>query len=137
MVHAPMKEKRTSSAAHVLAGISLRIPWDESFFSFMLAFSSVPEKNRLSVAKAWTSFSAHVRVIPALRGTFGMSTQQVGFFATHDERGAKVPPIDEILLARYHTPEEHQRIARAVRLSYEFELLLYEMVMTIPPSESD
>ena len=66
-----------------------------------------------------------------------MSTQQVGFFATHDERGAKVPPIDEILLARYHTPEEHQRIARAVRLSYEFELLLYEMVMTIPPSESD
>ena len=104
---------------------------DQPFFSFMLAFGSVPEKNRLSVAKAWTSFSAHVRVIPALRGTFGMSTQQVGFFATHNERGAKVPPIDEILLASYHTPEEHQRIARAVRLSHEIELSLYETVVAV------
>ena len=112
------EKEENPSAAHVLAGISLRIPCDEFFFSFMLAFSSVPEKNRLSVAKAWTSFPTRVRVIPALRGTFGMSTQQVGFFATHYERGAKVPPIDEILLASYHTPEEHQRIARAVRLSY-------------------
>jgi len=51
-----------------------------------------------------------------------MNAEQVGFFAAHDERGAKVPPIDEILLARYHTPEEHQCITRAVSLRYEFEL---------------
>jgi len=54
----------------------------------------------------------------------------------HDERGAKVTPIDEILLTRYDTPEDHQRITRAVRLSYEFELLLYEMVKAMTPSEA-
>jgi hypothetical protein len=50
-------------------------------------------------------------------------------------RGARVTPIDEILLARYHTPEDRQRITRAVRLNYEFELLLYETVMAATPSK--
>jgi len=34
------------------------------------------------------------------------------------EKIAVLSAIDEILLARYHTPEDHQRITRAVRLSY-------------------
>jgi hypothetical protein len=67
---------------------------------------------------------------------YGKSAEQVAFFVAHDERGAKVTPIDEILLTRYHTPEDHQRITRAVRLNYEFELLLYEMVKAMTPSEA-
>jgi pyrroloquinoline-quinone synthase len=53
----------------------------------------------------------------------------------YDEIGAKVIPIDEIMLVRYHMPEDQQRITRAVRLSHEFELLLYETVMAVIPSE--
>jgi pyrroloquinoline-quinone synthase len=64
----------------------------------------------------------------------GMSAEQVAFFASYDERGAKLTPTDEILLARSHTPEDHKRIIRAVRLSHEFEILFYETVMaaTLP-----
>jgi hypothetical protein len=50
------------------------------------------------------------------------------------EKIAVLSAIDEILLVRYHTPGDHQRITRAVRLSYEFELL-YETVLAATPSE--
>jgi pyrroloquinoline-quinone synthase len=66
---------------------------------------------------------------------YAKSEEQVAFFAAHDERGAKVTPIDEILLDRYHTPKDQQPITRVVRLSYEFELLLYKTVIAIPPAE--
>ena len=65
---------------------------------------------------------------------YGKSAEQVDFFAAHDERGAKVTPIDEILLTRYYTPEDEQRITRIVRLRYDFELLLYKTVMAMTPS---
>jgi hypothetical protein len=76
-----------------------------------------------------------VLVGPALRGTYGKSSEQAAFFAAHDENGAKVSPIDEMLLARYHTPEDHHGITRAVQLRYEFDLLLHETVMAVTPSE--
>jgi pyrroloquinoline-quinone synthase len=64
-----------------------------------------------------------------------MSAEQVTFFSAHDERGAKVTPMDVFLLARYHTPEDHERIICAVRLSHEFEVLFYETVMAATPPE--
>ena len=45
-------------------------------------------------------------------------------------------PIDALLLARYDTPEDRQRITRAVRLSHEFELLFYDTVMAATRSET-
>jgi thiaminase/transcriptional activator TenA len=66
---------------------------------------------------------------------YGMSAEQVAFFTAHDEIGAKVTPIDDILLARHDTPEDHRGITRAVRLSHEFELLFYDTVMAATLSE--
>ena len=66
---------------------------------------------------------------------YSMSEEQVAFFTAHDEIGAKVTPIDDILLARYVTLEDHRRITRAVRLSHEFELLFYDTVMAATLSE--
>ena len=66
---------------------------------------------------------------------YAMSAEQVAFFTVHEEIGAKVMPIDALLLARYDTPTDRQRITRAVRLSHEFELLFYDTVMAAIPSE--
>ncbi|HYA99583.1 MAG TPA: hypothetical protein VED37_05130, partial [Ktedonobacteraceae bacterium] len=72
---------------------------------------------------------------PALMHNYGMSEEQVAFFTAHDEIGATVTPIDSLLLARYHSPEDRQLITRAVRLSHEFELLFYDTVMAATPPE--
>ena len=58
-----------------------------------------------------------------------MSEEQVAFFTVHEEIGQKVTPIDALLLARFDTPEDRQRITRAMRLSHEFELLFYQTVL--------
>lgn len=71
----------------------------------------------------------------ALRGLYGRSEEQAALFAAHDERGAKVTPIDEIQLVRYHAPRDQQRVKPAIRLSYEFEWLFYMTVMAVILSE--
>jgi len=104
-----------------------------NYFYWMLANGSVPEK----IAAVSTSEDIFVqicaRVGPALMHNYGMSEEQVAFFTAHDEIGAKVTPVDTLFLARYDTPEERQRITRAVRLSHEFELLFYDTVMAATP----
>jgi thiaminase/transcriptional activator TenA len=100
-----------------------------NFFYWMLTYGSVPEKIAAISASEDIFVQICARVGPALRDKYGMSAEQVAFFAAHDEIGARVTSIDEILLARYNTPEDHQRITRAVRLSHEFELLFYDTVM--------
>jgi pyrroloquinoline-quinone synthase len=106
-----------------------------TFFYWMLTYGSVPEKIAAISASEDIFVQICARVGPALRDKYGMSEEQIAFFTAHDEIGAKVTPIDEILLARYNTPEDHQRITRAVRLSHEFELLFYDTVMAATPSE--
>jgi pyrroloquinoline-quinone synthase len=100
-----------------------------NFFYWMLAYGSVPEKIAAVSASEDIFIQICARVGPALVHHYGMSAQQVAFFTAHDEIGAKVTPIDDILLARYDTPEDRQRITRAVRLSHEFELLFYDTVI--------
>ena len=100
----------------------------------MLAYGSVPEKIA-ALSESLDIFVQCAHVGPALRGTYGKSTEQVAFFMAHDEIGVSVTPIDTLLLTRYHTPEDQQRITRVVRLSHEFELLFYKTVMAVPPSE--
>ncbi len=100
-----------------------------NFFYWMLAYGSVPEKIAAVSASEDIFVQICARVGPALVSKYGMRAEQVAFFTAHDEIGAKVTPVDTLLLARYDTPEDRKRITRAVRLSHEFELLFYNTAM--------
>src|SRR6266568_9056000 len=102
-----------------------------TFFYWMLAYGSVPEKIAAVSASEDIFIQICARIGPALMRNYGMSAEQVAFFTVHEEIGQKVTPIDALLLARYDTPEDRQRITRAVRLSHEFELLFYDTVMAV------
>lgn len=100
-----------------------------TFFYWMLAYGSVPEKIAAVSASEDIFIQICARVGPALMGHYGMSVEQVAFFSTHQEIGQRVTPIDALLLARYDTPQDRRHITRAVRLSHEFELLFYDTIM--------
>src|SRR5712692_1118373 len=100
-----------------------------TFFYWMLAYGSVPEKIAAVGASEDIFNQICARVGPALMRHYGMSVGQVAFFSMHEEIGQRVTPIDALLLARYDTPEDRQHITRAVRLSHEFELLFYDTIM--------
>ena len=103
-----------------------------NFFYRMLADGSAPEKIAAVGASEEIFIQICARVGPALMSHYGMSAEQVAFFSAHEEIGEKATPIDALLLARYDTPEDRQRITLAVRLSHEFELLFYDTVMAAP-----
>ena len=107
-----------------------------TFFYWMLAYGSAPEKIAAVSESLDIFIQICARVGPALVLKYGMSAEQVAFFTVHEDIGTKVTPIDALLLARYDTPEDHQRITRAVRLSHEFELLFYDTIMTATLSET-
>jgi len=100
-----------------------------NFFYWMLAYGSPPEKIAAVSASEDIFIQICARVGPALMRHYGMSAEQAAFFTAHDDIGQQVTPIDAILLARYTTLENRQRITRAVRLSHEFELMFYDTVM--------
>ena len=103
-----------------------------NFFYWMLAYGSPGEKLAAVSASEDVFIQICARVGPALVRNYGFSAEEVAFFTAHDEIGARVTPIDDILLARYNTPIDHRLIIRAVRLSHEFELMFYDTVMTAP-----
>src|SRR3989442_10851529 len=76
-----------------------------NFFYWMLAYGSVPEKIAAVSASEDIFIQICARIGPALMRNYGMTAEQVAFFTAHDELGAKVTPIDDILLARHDTPE--------------------------------
>ena len=100
-----------------------------NFFYWMLAFGTTPEKIASVSASEDIFIQVCARISPALIREYSMSEEQVAFFTLHEEIGVQVTPIDDLLLSRYNTPEDRQRITRAVRLSHEFELLFYDTVM--------
>jgi hypothetical protein len=71
---------------------------------------------------------------PGLISTYGLSADKIAFFAAHEARGEKVPPINVFLLARSDTLKDYQRITRALRLSYQFEVMFYGAVMAATPT---
>jgi pyrroloquinoline-quinone synthase len=101
-----------------------------TFFYWMLSYGSPPEKIAAVSASEDIFIQICARVGPALMRNYGMSAKQAEFFIAHDEIGKHVTPIDAILLARYNTPADHQRITRAVRLSHEFELMFYDTALS-------
>jgi pyrroloquinoline quinone (PQQ) biosynthesis protein C len=107
-----------------------------NFFYWMLAYGSAPEKIAAVSASEDIFIQLCARTGPALIHLYGMSAEQVAFFTVHEEIGARVTPIDALLLTRYDTIEDHQRITRAVRLSHEYELLFYDTVMAATLSET-
>ena len=107
-----------------------------NFFYWMLAFGSVPEKIAAVGASEDIFIQICARVGPALMRHYGMSAEQVAFFTVHEEIRQQITPIDALVLTRYQTLEDRQRITRAVRLSHEFELLFYETVMATSRSET-
>ncbi len=103
-----------------------------NFFYWMLAYGSPGEKLASVSASEDIFIQICARVGPALQQNYGLSAEQVAFFTAHDEIGTHVTPVDEVLLTRYDTPVERQRITRAVRLSHEFELMFYNTILAEP-----
>jgi pyrroloquinoline-quinone synthase len=104
-----------------------------NFFYWMLAYGSPGEKLASVSASEDIFIQICARVGPALQQKYGLSAEQVAFFTAHDELGTHVTPVDEVLLTRYDTPVERQRITRAVRLSHEFELMFYNTILAESP----
>src|SRR5438094_4916563 len=103
-----------------------------NFFYWMLAYGSPGEKLASVSASEDIFVQICARVGPALIRHYGLSTAQAEFFSAHDEIGKHVIPVDEALLTRYNTSDERQRITRAVRLSYTFELMFYDTILNVP-----
>lgn len=103
-----------------------------NFFYWMLAYGSPSEKLAAVSASEDIFIQICARVSPALRRNYGLDEAQVGFFTAHDQIGAKVNPLDEMLLARYQSETDRKLITRAVRLSHEFELMFYDTIMSAP-----
>jgi len=103
-----------------------------NFFYWMLAYGFPVEKLAAVSASEDIFIQICARIGPALVRNYGFSAEEVAFFTAHDEIGARVTPIDDLLLARYNTPTDRQLIVRAVRLSHEFELMFYDTIITTP-----
>ena len=89
-------------------------------------------------AKSWQRVSTSedifvqisARIGPALQRNYGLNPEQIAFFTIHDEIGAKITPVDVVLMARYNTSNtERELIIRAIRLSHEFELMFYDTIL--------
>lgn len=103
-----------------------------NFFYWMLAYGSPGEKLAAVSASEDIFIQICARVSPALRRKYGLDEAQVEFFTAHDQIGAKVNPLDEMLLARYQSETDRKLITRAIRLSHEFELMFYDTIMSAP-----
>ncbi len=103
-----------------------------NFFYWMLAYGSPGEKLAAVSASEDIFIQICARISPALMRNYSLNAEQVEFFTAHDQIGARVAPVDDILLARYNTPTDRRLITRAVHLSHEFELMFYDTVMTAP-----
>jgi thiaminase/transcriptional activator TenA len=99
-----------------------------TFFYWMLAYGSPGEKIAAVGASEDIFIQICRRLGPALQRNYGLSADEVAFFTLHEPLGERVLPIEQRVLARYQSPEEQLLLARAVRLSHEFELLFYDTV---------
>jgi pyrroloquinoline-quinone synthase len=101
-----------------------------TFFYWMLAYGQPEEKLAAVSASEDIFIQICARVGPALQKNYHLTEEQVAFFSVHEEIGSHVDPIDTTLLTRYTEAEQRTHIARAIRLSHEFELLFYDTVIS-------
>ncbi|HEX6477710.1 MAG TPA: iron-containing redox enzyme family protein [Ktedonobacteraceae bacterium] len=100
-----------------------------NFFYWMLTYGSPREKLAAVSASEDIFIQICLRIGPALMRNYGLSAEQVEFFTAHEEIGAHVTPVDQMLLAGYNSLADRHLITRAVRLSHEFELMFYDTVL--------
>ncbi len=103
-----------------------------TYFYWMLAYGFPGEKLAAVSASEDIFIQICARVGPALMRNYGLSAEQVQFFTVHDEIDTRVNLIDTMIITRYTSEKERQRIIRAVRLSHEFELMFYDTIMNTP-----
>lgn len=101
-----------------------------NFFYWMLAYGAPAEKLASVSASEDIFVQICARIAPALMRHYNLTAEQVEFFSAHDAIGEQVTPVDETLLARYNSPEDQQHIARAIRLSHEYEIMFYDTILT-------
>ncbi|GHO73355.1 hypothetical protein KSD_11260 [Ktedonobacter sp. SOSP1-85] len=101
-----------------------------NFFYWMLAYGAPAEKLASVSASEDIFVQICARIAPALMRHYNLTAEQVEFFSAHDAIGEQVTPVDETLLARYNSPEDQQRITRAIRLSHEYEIMFYDTILT-------
>ncbi|GHO55001.1 iron-containing redox enzyme family protein [Ktedonobacter robiniae] len=101
-----------------------------NFFYWMLAYGAPAEKLASVSASEDIFVQICARIAPALIRHYNLTAKQVEFFSAHDAIGEQVTPVDETLLARYNSPEDQQRITRAIRLSHEYEIMFYDTILT-------
>src|SRR5258708_28599016 len=100
-----------------------------TFFYWMLAYGSVPEKIAAVGASEDIFIQICTRTGPALMRHYAMSAEQVAFFTAHEEIGERITPIDALLLPRYDTPGDRLRIPPALPFRHQFEFLFYQTVL--------
>lgn len=103
-----------------------------NFFYWMLAYGSAPEKIAALSASEDIFIQICQRIGPALVKNYGLTPEQVEFFTFHDEIEKVAAPVDQSLFKTYGSEEEKTKIARATRLSNEFELMFYDTIMSQP-----
>jgi thiaminase/transcriptional activator TenA len=103
-----------------------------NFFFYMLAYGTAEEKLASVSASEDIFVDICIRIAPALMQHYGLNEEQIAFFSAHNQIGEHVTPVDAVLLARYSTEEQHQRILRAIRLSHQYEKMFYDTVLYTP-----
>ena len=103
-----------------------------NFFYWMLAYGSAPEKIAALSASEDIFIQICQRVGPALVKNYGLTPAQVEFFTFHDEIEKVAAPVDQSLFETYTSEEDRLKIARATRLSNEFELMFYDTIISHP-----
>jgi pyrroloquinoline-quinone synthase len=103
-----------------------------SFFYWMLTTGTPLEW--LAAVGASEAIFAQIclRIQPALMQRYGLSAAQVEFFTAHDVIGERVEPVDRLLNERATTAHDQAMIARAVRLSHEYEIMFYDAILQHP-----
>jgi pyrroloquinoline-quinone synthase len=101
-----------------------------NFFYWMLAYGSPGEKLASVGASEDIFVEICARITPALQRKYSLTKKEVEFFTIHDEIGPRVSSVEEILLSRYKSVEERRLILRAVRLSYDYELMFHDTILS-------
>lgn len=100
-----------------------------TFFYWILAYGSPPEKLAAVSASEDIFTQICLRIAPALARNYNLNADEIAFFTAHEAIGEQLTPVDKALLARYQSRSDRHLITRAIRLSHEFELLFYDTVM--------
>jgi Putative transcription activator len=103
-----------------------------NYFCWMLSYGTHGERLAAISASEDIFIKICLRIAPSLIKHYGLTEEQVFFFSWQKGLEEHVTPIDQQLLQRYNDPADRIKITRAVRLSYEYELMFYDTILNTP-----